>query len=87
MTNPTTNDELLALIARMREPIDFYADAHAEATRIILKLYLCQPISLPLAMKIVATELGHGATAAIEATARELHKALTERRDMPEKQQ
>jgi len=77
-------DPVLAeLVARMRQPIALQDLANEEALRIMVRLGLSHPVTLPAAMKIVASEMRHGRLAEIEATARALHAKLIRRHDAP----
>lgn len=77
--DPILND----LIRRMRQPINIQDVAEEEALRIMVRLGLTHPMTLAAAMKIVASEMGHGRLREIEATARALHGKLLRRHDEP----
>lgn len=77
--NPVLDD----LILRMRQPINLQDTAAEEALRIMVRLGLAHPMTLAAAMKVVASEMRHGRTREIEATARALHAKLLRRHDDP----
>lgn len=83
MANRTQDPVLAELIARMRQPIAIKDLANEEALRIMVRLGLSHPMTLPAAMKVVASEMPHGRIAEIEATARVLHAKLLRRHDGP----
>ena len=71
------------LIARMRQPISVRDLANEEALRIMVRLGLAHPMTLPAALKVVASEMRHGRLQEIEATARALHAKLLRRHNEP----
>ncbi|WP_072396164.1 hypothetical protein [Hyphomicrobium sp. CS1GBMeth3] len=77
--DPILND----LILRMRQPINIQDVAEEDALRIMVRLGLSHPVTLAAAMKIVASEIGHGRLREIEATARALHAKLLRRHEEP----
>jgi hypothetical protein len=84
MANRAPDPVLSELIARMRQPIAIKDLAAEEAVRIMVRLGLSHPMTLPAAMKVVASEMRHGRLVEIEATARALHAKLLRRHDAPE---
>lgn len=77
--NPVLDD----LILRMRQPINVQDSADEEALRIMVRLGLVHPMTLPAAIKVVASEMRHGRMPEIEATARALHAKLSRRHSEP----
>lgn len=72
---------LRGLIANMPPAFDVSVDAEQEALRLIVRLGLVHPMTLPAALKLVATEMPHGRLPEIERTARALHALLQRRRE------
>lgn len=83
MTRPSRDPVLDELIARMRQPITLRDLASQEALRIMVRLGLTHPMTLPAALKVVASEMRHGRMQEIEATARALHAKLARRHEEP----
>lgn len=81
------NPVLDSLILRMRQPINVQDAAEEEALRIMVRLGLTHPVTLPAAVKIVASEMRHGRMREIEATARALHSKLSRRQREPRTKQ
>ncbi|WP_333793047.1 hypothetical protein [Hyphomicrobium sp.] len=81
------NPVLDSLILRMRQPINVQDAAEEEALRIMVRLGLTHPVTLPAAVKIVASEMRHGRMHEIEATARALHSKLSRRQREPRTKQ
>jgi len=84
MAHQSPDPVLAELIARMRQPITIKDLANEEALRIMVRLGLSHPMTLPAAMKVVASEMRHGRLAEIEATARVLHSKLLRRHEPPD---
>lgn len=67
------------LISHMPPAIDIPAHAEEEALRLIVRLGLKHPMTLPAALKVVAAETPHGRWREIERTAKALHVMLQKR--------
>lgn len=80
MTDKSERAALRGLIAGMPPALDVPVDHDAEAVRLVVRLGLKHPMTLPAALKVVATEMPHGRWREIERTARALH-AMLQRRD------
>jgi len=80
LTDKSERAALRGLIAGMPPALDVPVDHDAEAVRLVVRLGLKHPMTLPAALKVVATEMPHGRWREIERTARALH-AMLQRRD------
>ena len=79
MINKSERAALRGLIAGMPPAIDLAAMAEEDALRLVVRLGLKHPMTLPAALKVVATEMPHGRWREIERTARALHAMLQKR--------